>query len=192
MGLKGDFHEVARVWRQSSWQIKTYLALSAFLASGSIASLSETIFRWKGFVSDAVSFYQTYIAGQLQWLLERLFVHVPDGLSHLLILTAIYLGANLRVAKFALPSAEARSVALNAMTNYVGAAIGIAALFHSTARELEGDGALGLFLGSAFATSFAYWRVGGAARILWFVSLLAPFVIVGLAAAVMSGLVRTS
>jgi hypothetical protein len=192
MGLNGDFHEVAKVWRQSSWQIRTYLALSAFLASGSIASLSETVFRWKGFVSDAGFFYQTYIAGQLQQLLKLLVVHVPNGLSHFLILTAIYLGANLRVSTFALPGAKARSVALRATADYVGVAIGITALLHFSARELEGEGALGLFIGSAFAASFSYWRVGGAARILWFASLLSPFAIVGLAAAVTSGLARTS
>jgi hypothetical protein len=192
MGLKGDFDEVAKVWRQSSWQIKSYLALSAFLASGSIASLSETVFRWKGFVSDAVLFYQTYIAGQIEGLLKLLVVHVPSGLSHFLILTAIYLGANLRVSTFALPGAKARSVALRAIADYAGVAIGISALLHFTARELDGEGALGLFIGSAFAASFSYWRVGGAARILWFASLLGPFAIVGLVAAVTSGLARTS
>jgi hypothetical protein len=128
MGLKGDFYEVAIIWRQSSWQIRGYLALSAFLATGSIASLSETVFRWKGFVSDAVLFYQTYIAGPLEHLLRLMVVNAPSGLSNLLILTGIYLAANLRVSTFALPGARARSVALRAIADYVGVAIGISAL----------------------------------------------------------------
>lgn len=192
MGLKGDFDEVAKFWRQSSWQIKAYLGLSAFLASGSIASLSETVFRWKGFISDAVLFYQTYIADRLQGLLNLLMFHVPVGFSHYLILTAVYMGANLRVSTFALPGAKAQSVALRAIADYCGVAIGISVLLHFKAQELDGEGALGLFIGSALGASFSYWRVGGAARILWFASLLGPFAIVGLVAAVANGLARTS
>jgi hypothetical protein len=190
MGLKADFQEVATVWNQSSWRVRIYLALSAFLASGSIASLSETVFRWKGFMADAVLFYQTYISGPLHRVLVLFFAHVPEGVSHLLILSALYLGASLRVAYFALPSTKTRLVARRSVTGYVGAAIAVFIVGHYTGRELDGMSALGFFLGSALAASFSYWRAGGAARILWFVHLLGPFVIIGLAAAFASGLAR--
>jgi hypothetical protein len=191
MGLKGDLHEVATVWKQSSWRIKVYLALSVFLASGSIASLSETVFRWKGFINDAVAFYKKYVADQLQELLELVLTRVPEGLSHFLILSTIYFAANLRVANFALPGARARSVAASATINYIGTALGIGIIFYFTHRQTDGDGAIGLFIGSAFGASVSYWRVGGAARVLWFASLIGPFALVGIAAAVSSGLLRT-
>lgn len=187
MGLKGDLHEVATVWSQSSWRVKAYLALSAFLASGSIASLSETVFRWKGFVSDAVSFYQTYISDQLLRLLQFGFTYVPRGASHLLILSALYLGANLRVAHFALPASRAQSVAMRATSSYIGSTIALLVGNHYVGRDLDGESALGLFLGGALCASASYWRAGGAARILWFAQLLGPFIFIGLAAAIVSG-----
>lgn len=194
MGLKGDLQEVATVWKQSSWRVRAYLALSAFLASGSIASLSETVFRWKGFVRDALSFYQAYVSDQLLRVLQFVFatVHVPEGVSHLLILSALYLGANLRVAIFAVPAARSRAVASRATSSYLGAMIAMLIGMNFTGKELDGESALGLFLGSALCTSVSYWFVGGAAQILWLAYLLGPFAFVGLVAAVSSGLVRVS
>ena len=86
MGLKGDLQEVATVWEKSSWRVKAYLLLSAFLASGSIASLSDTVLRWKGFLRDALLFYQAYISDQLLRVLQFVFptIHVPAGVSHFL------------------------------------------------------------------------------------------------------------
>jgi hypothetical protein len=194
MGLRGDLHEVTSVWKHSSWRVKAYLALSAFLASGSIASLSDTVFRWKGFIRDALSFYQTYISDQLLRLLKLFFptAHIPAGVSHLIILSALYLGANLRVAVFAVPEARSREVALRATSSYLGAMIAVLIGMIYTGKELNEDSAFGLFLGSAFAASVSYFLVGGAARILWFAYLLGPFALVGLVAAVSSGLVRVA
>ena len=61
-----------------------------------------------------------------------------------------------------------------------------------TGKELNEESAFGLFLGSALAASVSYLLVGGAARILWFAYLLGPFALVGLVAAVSSGLVRVA
>lgn len=192
MGLQDDFYEFVRVWQSSSWKMKAYLLLTAFLASGSIATLSETVFHWKGFVNDAIFFYQIYIADQIQNLL-KLFFNAPSGLSHFLILTGIYLGANLRVSRLTLPETKAHSVALHAVTSYVGVATAMTIFLHFSDRmSLNSEFSLGLFAGSAFSASFSYWRAGGAARILWLTTLLSPFVIVGLAAAITSGLSRTT
>jgi hypothetical protein len=187
MGLKGDLHEVATVWNQSSWRVKIYLALSAFLASGSIASLSDTVFRWKGFVSDALSFYQTHISDQLLWVLQFGFRHVPRGASDLLILSALYVSANLRVAYFSLPGSQTRSVARRAISTYIGSIIALLVGNYSAGRGLDGESALGLFIGGALCASVSYWRARGAVRILWFSYLLGPFIIVGLIAAFVSG-----
>ncbi len=192
MGLKGDLHEVATVWKRSSWRIKTGLVFSLFLASGSIASLSDTVFRWKGFVRDALSFYQAYVSDQLLYVLQFVFatVDVPTGVSHLMILSVLYLGANLRVAIFSIATAKSRAVALRAASIYLGAMIAVIIGTSYTSKELVGETALGLFLGSAFCASASYWHVGGAARLLWFIYLLGPFAFVGLMAAVTSGLAR--
>src|SRR5438309_2265838 len=125
MGLKGDLDEVVTVWSRSPWRVKAYLAISAFLASGSIASLSDTVFRWKGFVSDALSFYQNHISDQLLRLLQFGFPHVPRGASDLLILSVLYVSANLRVAYFSLPDSPPRAVARRAISAYIGSIIAL-------------------------------------------------------------------
>jgi hypothetical protein len=66
MGLKADLDEVRLAWPGYPWRLKIWLVLSAFLASASIASLSETVVKWKGFILDAVMFYQTWIADPFQ------------------------------------------------------------------------------------------------------------------------------
>lgn len=192
MGLKGDLQEVASVWEKSSWRVKAYLLLSAFLASGSIASLSDTVFRWKGFLRDALLFYQAYISDQLLRLLQFVFptIHVPAGVSHFLILSALYLGANLRVAVFSVPAAKSRVVASRATSSYLGATIAMLIGMSLSGNELSSDSASGLFLGSALAASVSYWFVGGAARILWFAYLLGPLFLIGVVAAISSGLLR--
>lgn len=192
MGLKGDLDEVVIVWNKSPWRVKAYLAISAFLASGSIASLSDTVFRWKGFISDALLFYQTYISDQLFRLLQIGFPGVPQGASDLMILSALYVGANLRIAYFSLPGSLTRPVARRAISSYVGSMIALLVGNHSVGRGLSGESALGLFLGAALCSSVSYWRARGVIRILWFSYLLGPFIIVGLTAAFVSGWGRTA
>lgn len=194
MGLKGDLQEVATVWDKSSWRVKAYLLLSAFLASGSIASLSDTVFRWKGFLRDALLFYQVYISDQLLRVLQFVFptIYVPEGVSDFFILSALYLGANLRVAVFSVPAAKSRAVASRATSSYLGATIAMLIGMNLSGNELSSDSASGFFLGSALAASVSYWFVGGAARLLWFAYLLGPLFLIGLIAAISSGLVRVA
>jgi len=187
MGLKGDFSEVATAWSKTPWRLRVCLGISLYAASGSIASLSDTVFRWKGFVSDAVAFYQTYISGQLLRLLHICFAHVPAGVPHLLILSTLYLGVNFRVAYFALPASRTRSLVAQVTGHYIGVTAALLYGTHNVGRDLEGGSALGLFVGSALCASYSYWRIGGAARILWFANLLIPFFLVGIAAAFASG-----
>jgi len=193
MGLKGDLQEAADLWDRSPWRVRAFLALSVFLASGSIASLSDTVFRWKGFVADAVMLYETYISGQLHRALQFVFtgIDIPAGVANLLILSAVYLGASLRVALYALPASQARSIASRAATNYLGSTFGLLVAMHYAGKAIDEGGAFGVFLGSAAWASFSFWRAGGAARLLWFACLLGPFVLVGLIAAFVTGWSRT-
>jgi len=193
MGLKGDLQEVTTIWEQSTWRVKALLALSVFLASGSIASLSDTVFRWKGFVADAVALYERYVSGQLHQALQLLFsgVEIPTGVSHLLILSALYIGANFRVAVFASPASKSRRIAYNSMADYVGSTLGLLLGMHYAGGVLEEGVAFGIFVSSAALSSIRYWRAGGASRILWFAWLLGPFVLTGLVAAVTAGWNRT-
>lgn len=192
MGLKGDFDEVRRAWPTYPWRLRVYLIFSAVLASNSIATLSDTVFRWKAFIKDALSFYQNFVAAPLYYALASLFPRtlVPPGLPHFLILSALYLGANLRVAAFSQPSSRARVIALHAATSYIGACLALSIGLHLTGRALDAESSLGLFIGSGLCASVSYLAIGGAARVLWFVHLGAPFAATALLAAINSGLVR--
>lgn len=192
MGLKGDVHEVSTIWKQSSWRIRIWLALSLFLASGSIASLSDTVFRWKGFINESVTFYQVHISGKLSRLLQIPFASMAQGISDLIILSLLLIGANVRIAFFALPNSTVREVARRTISSYIGSMIALLAGNYYVGREMDGSAALGLFIGSALCASASYWRAGGAARILWFSNLLGPFIVVALAAAFVSGWQRTN
>ena len=49
MGLKSEIDEIKNTWAEASPPVKAYLALSFFLSTSAIASLAETIVKWKGF-----------------------------------------------------------------------------------------------------------------------------------------------
>ena len=65
MSLIGDLKEAKELWGKSSWTFRIGILLSAFVATGSIASLSELAFRWKGFILDGIAFYQDWVRGLL-------------------------------------------------------------------------------------------------------------------------------
>ena len=70
MGLKGDFEEIATLWTSAPWRVRLYLALSGFLASTSIAAISDTIVKWKGFFKTGVVFYRENLSAPLQHVAE--------------------------------------------------------------------------------------------------------------------------
>ena len=192
MGLKGDWNEAASIWSKSPWRVRILLGASVFLASNSIATLSDTVFRWKGFIKDALSFYQQYFTVPLWSLIHGWLpsLFVPPGVPHFIILSALYIGSNLRIVYFSMPGSKPRRLATQSLTSYIGSSIALLSAMYYSEKLLDGGEALGLFIGSAAGASVSYIRSGGAARILWFVWLLLPFVVIGLAAAVNSGLIR--
>ena len=61
MGLYEDIGTVRRLWKDASFISKIFLVVSAFFALGSIATLSDVVFHWKGFILDGVNFYNRYV-----------------------------------------------------------------------------------------------------------------------------------
>ena len=192
MGLKGDFNEVGKAWQAYPWRVKGWLILSAVIASNSIATLSDTVFRWKLFIKDGLAFYQAFVATPLQTAIALMLpsLKVPLGVAHLLVLSVLYISVNIRIAIFALPNSQARKIALKSTASYIGGCGGMLVALHLSGQTLEAESALGFFIGSALCASVSYFRNRGAARFLWFVHLGLPFAIVGLLAAINSGLVR--
>ena len=61
MGLKGDFEELTKSYKNVSNPSKIFLILSFFISVSSIASLADTIFKWKGFIADLLLFYRGFV-----------------------------------------------------------------------------------------------------------------------------------
>jgi len=60
MGLAGDINEAKKLWNESSPLFRVVIVISTFLAISSIASMSDVIFHWKGFISDGLQFYNSW------------------------------------------------------------------------------------------------------------------------------------
>ncbi|HIF5692802.1 TPA: hypothetical protein ACX3DQ_003909 [Vibrio parahaemolyticus] len=58
MGFHSDYEEILSAFHRVGPLQKVLLILSFFMSISAIASLSETIFKWKGFILDAVAVYQ--------------------------------------------------------------------------------------------------------------------------------------
>lgn len=76
MGLQGDIHEIKLAWSKSSWGFRGWLCLSGYLGISSIASLADTVIKWKGFVLDAITFYRTWVGFPIKNLLLSLNMHL--------------------------------------------------------------------------------------------------------------------
>ena len=50
MGLIGDFKELKQEWKDSSVLKKVLVILVLFLTTGSVTSLSDVVFQWRGFI----------------------------------------------------------------------------------------------------------------------------------------------
>lgn len=186
MGLKGDLDEVAKVWRVTPWRIRAWLVLSLFLASGSIASLSETVSKWKGFILDSVRFYRRWISTPLLEFLGALVPFpLPAGTAEVFILLGLLVSANLRIALYGGGASYTRGWAAGISSGAVLLVLAVLAIERSEATIAYLVGAI---VASAAMCSYNYIKVGGATRVLWLVYLLGPFALVGIAGAVNSGL----
>lgn len=98
MGLKADVEEGSKAWRVAPWRVRVFYGLSVFLASRSVAALSETVARWKGFLLDRVTFYQKYVSSPLDHSIrDVLLLPLPVGVSDAVVLLTLLAGANTRV-----------------------------------------------------------------------------------------------
>lgn len=96
MGLVGDLIEARTFWSNSSWIFRGAIAIAAFLAVSSVASLADAIFHWKGFILDGIEFYQLWITKPISGLFKRYGLIINSKSIDLLILFGLYLTGLLR------------------------------------------------------------------------------------------------
>lgn len=62
MGLIAEIEEIKKHWRDGSTTTKVLICFSTFMTFSSLASLSDTIVKWKGFILDGINFYRTWVS----------------------------------------------------------------------------------------------------------------------------------
>lgn len=66
MGPLGDIQEAKSFFPKASLITKLIVILATFLSISSIASLSNVIFSWKGFILDGINFYKHWVTDPLK------------------------------------------------------------------------------------------------------------------------------
>lgn len=185
MGLKGDFDEITRVWRATPLSGRLLLALSLFLASGSIASLSETVAKWKGFLLDGVIFYREWISNPITDAIKAISpINLPTGTGDAIVLLGLIVGANARV----LFSREIDSEGGISSISAILGTLTLLTLLVITEQRINVPGLIGGTIVLALLNSYSYRRSSRTVRIIWYASLAAPIMLVFIAAAINAGL----
>jgi hypothetical protein len=70
MSLLGEIEEAKKIWQQSGWPIRALIVLSMFLMVNSVASLSDVVFEWKGFILDGLEFYRRWVTEPIRSVTE--------------------------------------------------------------------------------------------------------------------------
>ena len=65
MGMYSELEEAVDLWDKSSNIKRSIIIISVFFTISSLTSLSDTIFKWKGFILDGLNFYKTFISGSI-------------------------------------------------------------------------------------------------------------------------------
>ena len=190
MGLKADIDEVLVVWARAPWRVRVYLALSLILASTSIASLSETVFKWKGFLLDGINLYRLAISDPIKNAAQNLLNYsLSQSVFDLVVLAMLLAAASFRVAIFQPRDSFGRKGELSALGTMVGVIVMLIA-GNGTTLSLW---FAGIFMAASFLmNAWFHARLGGAPALLWFAYVLAPPSLIGLLGAIHSGLTRNA
>lgn len=96
MGLKGDIDEAKVIWAGSPWWMKPLLVMSVFISISSIATLSDLIINWKGFILDAIEFYRQWINIPVSVLFGHINIHLSRLNTDFLILGMLFISSAVR------------------------------------------------------------------------------------------------
>lgn len=188
MGLKADIDEVRVSWSKAPWWVRSYLILSGYLAVSSIASISETVVKWRGFFMDALVFYQQWLSTPVRNLLANTGIHLNTVATDVLVLSLLVCASYLR-GEFVETDWKARKDRLS----FYFSVILFVAVLASSIYKMNGKDMVFEWqryaLCAVFFVLIPYLFMTKAIRI-YFLQLFACFVVVALLAAVNSGLAK--
>ena len=97
MGMYEDIKGAKDLWRESTTATKVVLAISAIFAFSPIASLSDTVFEWKGFIKDGVEFYNGTVPVYFQKAINNLGGNISKSWANYYLIATLYLAGQLRI-----------------------------------------------------------------------------------------------
>ena len=185
MGLKADVDEVTNYWDRAPWRVRVVLVLVLFLSSTSLASLSDSVVKWKGFLLDALTFYRANVLRPITEVAQKLVDHplsstfLDNAVLYGLFFAALTRALLLRNSSW--PRKARDVVFMGAL--YVALIWSLAGI-PASPSETTGWALYPLFLFGA------YFLTKGAERVLAMTYMLVPVLIVGVLAAISAGLGR--
>lgn len=183
MGLKADIDEVVDHWTHAPWRVKVFLAVALFISSSSLASLSESVFRWKGFLLEALAFYRVYVSDPAsRFITDLVGRSLPSNYIDGAVLLGLFHGALIRALLLRHVSVARR---IGDVLTFAGTYC--AMLFIMAQQPDKPTESSVWVLYPAFLLA-AYMLTRGAERILAVSYMLVPVVTVALLAAISSGL----
>jgi len=185
MGLKADVDEVTSYWDRAPWRVRIVLVLVLFLSSTSLASLSESVVKWKGFLLDALTFYRANVLRPIAEVVQKLVDHP---------LSTTFLDNAVLYGLFFAALTRALLLRNSSWPRKAGDVVFMGALYVVLIWNLAGIPASpGETTAWALYPLFlfgAYFITKGAERVLAVAYMLAPVLVVGVLAAISAGLAR--
>ncbi len=97
MALFSDLKELKQEWKESSPAKKGLIILVLFLTTSSLTSLSDTVFKWKGFILEGMEFYRASISSPLLELFSYMNLKLTEQLADFLIVYSLSVSGFLRL-----------------------------------------------------------------------------------------------
>lgn len=185
MGLKTDFEEVTQYWGRAPWRVRVVLVLVFFISTTSLASLSESVIKWKGFIFDALTFYREYILRPIVEVVQRLIGHpLPIGFVDNAVFYGLFFAALTRALLLRNSSLKKRI----ADFAFIGASY--ATMLWLIFDSRESPNAPTIWVLYPMFLLCAYLITKGGERVLAMAYMLIPVFGVGILAAISAGLAR--
>lgn len=188
MGIKSDLEEYRALWNRGGWGTRgadVVQIAQIVIAVGSLATLSNAIFQFRGFMRDGIQLYEEFIRHPLMILLSSIFnIRLNSLHFDFLVWWALVSGALYRSHLIAGENGKALGMVL---TFIIGMALAINVI-SVNAKPLSPLGVIIVVGGYIICTWYMSTTVKN--KSVFYFSVLSPILIVAVLGAISSGVSR--
>ncbi len=183
MGLKTDVEEVTHYWGRAPWRVRIVLVLILFLSSTSLASLSESVIKWRGFLLEALTFYRQHVLRPIAEVARQVVGH---PLPTVFVDNAVFYGLFFAALTRALLLRNSSRV--NQAADIVFMSMVYALMLWNLTGLRDSPGEITVWAVYPLLLFNAYFITKGGERVLAMAYMLTPVFVVGVLAAISAGL----